>query len=74
MKDKEDHHMEFVEKSKIILNRWINHSDHHQEEYEAFADELEGAGKAESARAVRVMAELTSKSTECLKKALKALD
>ena len=66
--------MEFIEKSKIILDRWISHSDHHLEEYEAFADELEGAGKVESARAVREMAELTSKSTECLKRALKALD
>ena len=66
--------MEFVEKSRIILERWMSHSDHHLEEYEAFADELEGAGKAESAKAVREMAELTSKNTECLKRALKALD
>jgi hypothetical protein len=66
--------MEFVEKSKIRLERWINHSDHHVEEYETFANELEGAGRVESARAVREMAELTSKSTECLKRALKALD
>jgi hypothetical protein len=40
--------MEFTEKAKIILERWISHSDHHLEEYEAFADELEGAGKTES--------------------------
>jgi len=66
--------MEFVEKSRIILERWMSHSDHHLEEYEAFADELEGAGKAESAKAVRDMAELTSKGAECLKRALKALD
>jgi hypothetical protein len=66
--------MEFAEKSKIILDRWISHSDHHLEEYEGFADELEGAGKAESAKAVREMAELTSKGAECLKRALKALD
>ena len=66
--------MEFVEKSRIILERWISHSEHHLEEYEAFANELEGAGKVESAKAVREMAELTSKSTECLKMALKALD
>lgn len=66
--------MEFVEKSRIILERWMSHSDHHLEEYEAFADELEGAGKVESAKAMREMAELTSRSTECLKRALKALD
>ena len=66
--------MEFVEKARIRLEHWISHSDHHQEEYEAFAVELEEAGKAESARAVREMAELTSKSTECLKSALKFLD
>ncbi len=66
--------MEFVEKSRIILERWISHSDHHLEEYAAFANELEGAGKMESANAVREMAELTSKSSECLKRALKALD
>lgn len=66
--------MEFVEKSRIILERWISHSDHHLEEYEAFADELKGAGKVESAKAVREMAALTSKSTECLRRALKALD
>ena len=66
--------MEFAEKSRIILERWISHSDHHLEEYEAFAEELEGAGKVESAKAVREMAKLTSKSTDCLKRALKALD
>ena len=66
--------MEFVEKSKIILDRWISHSDHHLEEYEVFADELEEVGKLESAEAVREMAELTSKGAECLKRALKALD
>ena len=65
--------MEFVEKAKIMLERWIDHSDHHQEEYGAFADQLEEVGKAESARYVREMTELTSKSTACLKKALKAL-
>ena len=42
--------MEFVEKSKIILDRWISHSDHHLEEYEVFADELEGANTSYSSR------------------------
>ena len=49
--------MEFVEKAKIMLERWIDHSDHHQEEYEAFADQLEEVGEAESARYVREMTE-----------------
>ena len=26
--------MEFVEKAKIMLERWIDHSDHHQEEFD----------------------------------------
>jgi hypothetical protein len=65
--------MEFVEKAKVRLDHWIHHSDHHNEEYEMFADQLEEAGKTESARCVREMIELTSKCTECLKNALKAL-
>ncbi len=65
--------MEFVEKAKIMLERWITHNDHHLEEYETFADLLEEAGKAESARYVREMSELSNRSTECLRKALKAL-
>ena len=65
--------MEFVEKAKIMLERWISHNDHHQEEYETFADLLEEAGKADSAKYVREMTELSSRSTACLKKALEAL-
>lgn len=65
--------MEFVEKARIMLERWITHNDHHQEEYEVFAGQLEEAGKVESARYVREMMELNSRSTACLKKALKAL-
>ena len=65
--------MEFVERAKIMLERWISHNDHHQQEYETFAGLLEEAGKAESARYVREMTELSTKSTACLRKALKAL-
>ena len=65
--------MEFVERAKIMLERWISHNDHHQQEYETFADLLEEAGKAESARYVREMTELSTRSTDCLRKALKAL-
>ena len=65
--------MEFSEKAKIRLGHWITHNDHHQEEYEIFAEQLDAAGENESARYVREMIELTQKSTECLRKALEAL-
>ena len=66
--------MDFEEKAKVRLEHWITHSDHHQEEYILFADQLEEAGKVESAKQIREMAELSSRSTDCLKKALKALE
>jgi len=66
--------MEFIEKAKVRLEHWIHHSDHHNEEYEMLADQLEEAGKSESAGYLREMIDLTSKSMECLKKALKALE
>ena len=65
--------MESIEKAKIRIEHWITHNEHHYEEYETFADQLEEAGKAESARYVREMMTLTAKSTECLKEALKRL-
>ncbi|MFC1867943.1 hypothetical protein ACFL0H_07415 [Thermodesulfobacteriota bacterium] len=66
--------MEFIEKAKVRLDHWIHHNDHHIEEYEMFADQLEEAGKSESAGYVRQMIELTTKSAECLRNALKALE
>ena len=66
--------MDFVEKAKIRLEHWITHNDHHQEEYEMFVEQLEEAGKKESAEQVRQMVSLTSRSTDCLRKALKALE
>ena len=65
--------MDFVEKARVRLENWIHHSDHHNEEYEMFADQLEQAGKNESAGHVREMILLSSKTTECLKKALESL-
>ena len=65
--------MDFIEKAKMRLEHWLTHNDHHQEEYELFADQLEENGKAEAAGQVREMAELASKSNECLRKALKEL-
>jgi hypothetical protein len=66
--------MDFIEKAKIRLEHWITHNDHHQEEYEMFVDQLESAGKKESAEQIREMISLTSKSTACLRKALETLD
>ena len=65
--------MEFTEKAKIRLEHWIDHNEHHQEEYEMFCEQLEEAGKLESARAIREMIELTDRSTAMLKKALENL-
>jgi predicted transcriptional regulator len=65
--------MDFVEKARIRLENWTTHNDQHMEEYDRFADQLEQAGKKESANHVREMIQLTSKGTECLRKALAAL-
>ena len=65
--------MDFIEKAKLRLDHWIHHNDHHGEEYELFADQLEQAGMGESAEYVREMIVLSAKSTDCLKKALNAL-
>ncbi len=65
--------MDFVEKARIRLEHWITHNDHHQEEYEMFAEQLQDAEKKESADNIREMMELTAKGTDCLRKALKAL-
>jgi len=65
--------MDFIEKASIRLENWITHNDNHQEEYEMFAEQLEKAGKNESSEHVREMIEMTEKSTECLRNALKAL-
>jgi acetoin utilization deacetylase AcuC-like enzyme len=65
--------MDSVDKAKIRLEHWISHNEHHDEDYESFIKELEEAGKKESAGYIREMMELSSRSTECLKMALKAL-
>ena len=65
--------MDFKEKAKIRLQSWITHNDHHQEEYEMFAEQLEEANRTDSAKHIREMIELNSKSNECLRQALKAL-
>jgi len=65
--------MDTVEKAKVRMESWIRHNDHHKEEYDLLADNLETAGKSESAAFVREMTDLMEKSNESLRKALKAL-
>jgi len=65
--------MDFTEKAKIRLEHWITHNDDHQEEYEMFVEQLEQDGKKESAENVQKMVELTSKGTDCLRKALRVI-
>jgi hypothetical protein len=66
--------MDFVEKARIRLEHWITHNEHHQEEYEMFAKQLQEAGEKEIEENIRKMMRLTEKSTNCLRKALKALE
>ncbi len=66
--------MEFKDKARIRLEHWIDHSDHHRDDYEQFAGQLEDAGLAESAGYIREMMDLEEKGAVCLKKALEALD
>ncbi len=65
--------MDFIEKARMRLEHWLSHNDHHQEEYELFADQLEENGKAGPAGQIREMAKLASKSNECLRNALEKL-
>ncbi len=65
--------MDFIEKARMRLEHWLSHNDHHHEEYELFADQLEENGKAAAAGQIREMAKLASKSNECLRNALKEL-
>ena len=66
--------MDFIEKTRIRLEHWITHNDHHQEQYEMLAEQLETAGKNESSEQVREMIKMMVKSNECLRNALKTLD
>lgn len=65
--------MDALERARLRLEEWIHHSQHHKEDYERLAQELEALGKSESASSVRRMVELTSQGTESLKRALEAL-
>jgi hypothetical protein len=65
--------MDFEEKARIRLETWITHNDHHGEEYQLFAEQLESSGMKASARHVRDMIDFTEKGTKSLRKALDAL-
>lgn len=66
--------MDFVEKAKIRLEHWKTHNDHHHEEYQLFAEQLEDAGKTKSAASIRELIKLSSKMNDCLADALKEID
>ncbi len=66
--------MDFIEKARIRIKRWIEHNMDHEKEYEKFVDELDQAGMNQSAEFIREMIEFSKKQTEALKKALNALD
>ena len=66
--------MEFTEKAKVRIEHWIGHNDHHEDEYEAFAQQLEDAGQDKAADHIRKMIEYTRQGTDCLRKSLDAID
>lgn len=66
--------MDFLEKARVRLEHWISHNEHHLEEFELFAEQLETEGKSGSAKYVREVVDKTAKCTESLKKALQTLD
>jgi len=66
--------MDVVEKAKIRLEHWKTHNDHHHEEYQLFAEQLEDAGKTRSAAHIREMIQLSSRMNDCLSNALKEID
>jgi hypothetical protein len=65
--------MDFVSKARIRLEHWIGHNEHHLEDYQQFADELEANGQEQSAGSIREMIDLTRQSTDSLRRALSRL-
>jgi len=66
--------MNFIEKARIRLEKWNTHNDHHREEYEMFAEQLEAAGKNKSSEHVRKMIALMEECNGCLRDALMDLE
>lgn len=65
--------MEFKDKARIRLERWIEHSVKHRDEYEQFARQLEEEGLGESASHIKAMIGTEEKAEDLLKKALENL-
>ena len=66
--------MELAEKARIRIEYWLQHNENHLRDYREFAEQLESAGMYIGASHIRNMAELTSKSSQCLIEALNALE
>ena len=66
--------MDYIKKARVRMEHWIGHNNSHMQEYEAFASELDIAGKGESAGYIREMAALVAQSNETLEKAIEKLD
>lgn len=65
--------MDFKEKAKIKMEHMIRHDQDHLTEYQGFAQQLNDAGLAESAEAIKEMAAYLAKGVDCLQKALNAM-
>ncbi len=66
--------MDAIEKARIRLESWISHNEHHQEEYESLITLLEDAGCSDAAGDIRQSIEWTSRSNQCLRRALEAIN
>ena len=65
--------MDFEEKAKIRLERWLVHNEEHMADYGKFADQLESAGMKASATHLREMIAWSEKGNDCLRRALEHL-
>lgn len=66
--------MDFAEKAAVRIEHWIAHNDHHREDYAAFAEQLDAAGRQEAAGYIREMMALDRQATDLLRRALAALE
>ncbi len=66
--------MDFLEKARIRITHWISHNDHHLEEYELFAEQLEDAGRLVAAEQIRETVRLNARCGDCLRTALRDLE
>ena len=65
--------MDSIEKAKIRIEHWLKHNQDHLREYEEFAQELEKAGKKETAEHIRNMVTLFAQGDKNLQLALETL-